>query len=107
MVSATQIPPPAPPVRPPRPPRSLAGPGVLIVIGIFFLLGNLHILYWQDLVRGFAHYWPVLLILWGIIKLIEYQQANRSGTRPAGIGAGGVLLVIFLVVAGLIATQAY
>jgi len=107
MVSATQIPPPAPPLRPPRPPRSLAGPVVLIVIGIFFLLGNLRILYWHDLGRWFAHYWPVLLILWGIIKLVEYQQANRSGTRPAGIGAGGVLLVIFLVVAGLIATEAY
>jgi len=107
MVSATQMPPPAPPVRPPRPPRSLAGPVVLIVIGIFFLLGNLRILYWHDLGRWFAHYWPVLLILWGIIKLIEYQQANRTGTRPSGIGAGGVLLIIFLVVAGLMATEAY
>lgn len=107
MVSATQMPPPAPPVRSPRPPRSLAGPVVLIVIGIFFLLGNLRILYWHDLGRWFAHYWPVLLILWGIIKLIEYQQANRAGTRPSGIGAGGVLLIIFLVVAGLMATEAY
>jgi DUF4097 and DUF4098 domain-containing protein YvlB len=79
---------------------------VLIVIGIFFLLGNLRVLYWHDILRWFAHYWPVLLILWGIIKLIEYQQANRSGTRPRGIGAGGVLLIIFLVVAGLIATEA-
>src|SRR3984893_7325406 len=107
MVSATQMPPPAPPVRPPRPSRSLAGPVVLIVIGIFFLLGNLRVLYWHDLGRWFAHYWPVLLILWGIIKLIEYQQANRSGTRPPGIGAGGGLPVLFQVVAGLIATQAY
>src|SRR5438067_4783210 len=107
MASATQVPPSAPPARPPRPPRSLAGPVVLIVIGIFFLLGNLHILYWHDLGRWFSHYWPVLLILWGVIKLIEYQQANRTGVRPAGIGAGGVLLVIFLVVAGLIATEAY
>ena len=110
MASTTQVPPrvppsPVPPL-PPRAPRSLAGPIVLIVIGIFFLLGNLRVLYWQDLGRWFAHYWPVLLILWGVIKLVEYQQANRSGTRPAGIGAGGVLLVIFLVVAGLIATEA-
>jgi hypothetical protein len=97
--------PPSPPL-PPRPPRSFAGPIVLIVIGIFFLLGNLHVLYWHDLGRWFAHYWPVLLILWGVIKLVEYQQANRAGVRPRGIGAGGVLLIIFLVVAGLIATQA-
>jgi DUF4097 and DUF4098 domain-containing protein YvlB len=95
-----------PPVRPPRPPRSLAGPVVLIIIGIFFLLGNMHVLYWHDLGHWFAHFWPVLLILWGIIKLVEYQQANRTGTRPPGIGAGGVLLVIFLVAAGLIATSA-
>jgi DUF4097 and DUF4098 domain-containing protein YvlB len=106
MASATQVPPPVAPVRPPRPPRSLAGPVVLIVIGIFFLLGNMHILEWQHLGLWFAHYWPVLLILWGLIKLVEYQQANRAGTRPAGIGAGGVLLVVFLVVAGLIATSA-
>ena len=106
MASATQVPPTMPPVRPPRPPRSLAGPVVLIVIGIFFLLGNMHVLYWHDLGRWFAHFWPVLLILWGIIKLVEYQQANRTGSRPPGIGAGGVLLVIFLVAAGLIATSA-
>ena len=106
MASATQVPPTAPPVRPPRPSRSLAGPVVLIVIGIFFLLGNMHILYWHDLGHWFARFWPALLILWGIIKLVEYQQANRTGTRPPGIGAGGVLLVIFLVAAGLIATSA-
>jgi DUF4097 and DUF4098 domain-containing protein YvlB len=106
MASATQVPPPIAPVRPPRPPRSLAGPVVLIVIGVFFLLGNMHILEWHHLLLWFAHYWPVLLILWGLIKLVEYQQANRAGTRPAGIGAGGVLLVIFVVVAGLIATSA-
>ncbi len=107
MVSATQVPPPAPPVRPPRPPRSLAGPVVLIVIGILFLLGTMHVFNVHDLARWFAHFWPVLLILWGFIKLIEYQQANRAGARSPGIGAGGVLLVIFLVVAGLIATEAY
>ncbi len=110
MVSATQIPPAPPlPPRPPQPPqqsRSFAGPIVLIVLGIFFLLGNLGMIAWHDLGRWFAHYWPVLLILWGVIKLIEYQSANRAGGRARGIGAGGILLVIFLVAAGLIATQA-
>ena len=30
----------------------------------------------------FANYWPVLLILWGVIKLIEHQQAQREGHAP-------------------------
>jgi DUF4097 and DUF4098 domain-containing protein YvlB len=105
MASTMQAPPPMPPIRPVRPARSFAGPVVLILIGVFFLLGNLGIIQWHHLGFWFAHYWPALLILWGIIKLVEYQQASRSGTRTAGIGAGGVILVVFLVVAGLTATS--
>lgn len=108
MASSVQAPPPMPPVRPPRAPRSLAGPIVLILIGVFFLLHyTFGILPFYDWGKWFAHYWPLLLILWGIIKLIEYQQANASGGRPRGIGAGGVLLIIFLVVAGLSAREFY
>jgi len=76
------------------------------VIGIVFLLSTMGVLHWENLGYWFAHYWPLLLILWGIIKLVEYQQAQRAGTRPAGIGAGGVFLLIVLVCFGLIATQA-
>jgi hypothetical protein len=79
---------------------------VLIVVGTIFLMGNLHMLSWLRLGTLFAHYWPALLILWGLIKLIEYQQAQRDGLPARGIGAGGVFLVIFIVVCGLIATQA-
>src|SRR5260370_35887626 len=94
------------PVPPRRHRRSFAGPFVLIVVGIVFLMGNLHMLSWIRLGTMFAHYWPALLILWGVIKLIEYQQAQRDGVPARGIGAGGILLVIFIVVCGLIATQA-
>lgn len=94
------------PTLPPRQRRSLAGPIVLIVLGIIFLLGNLHMLSWARLGTLFAHYWPLLLILWGVIKLLEHQQAHRDGVPARGIGAGGVLLVICIVVCGLIATQA-
>jgi DUF4097 and DUF4098 domain-containing protein YvlB len=52
----------------------------------------------------FARYWPALLILWGIIKLIEHEQAKRAGLPGRGIGVGGVFLMIFLIGAGLIAT---
>jgi len=86
--------------------RSFAGPLVLIVLGIVFLLGNLHWLSWARLGTLFAHYWPALLILWGVIKLLEYQQAQHDGVPARGIGAGGVFLVIVIVVCGLISTQA-
>jgi DUF4097 and DUF4098 domain-containing protein YvlB len=95
---------PTPPVY--RRPRSLAGPVVLIVIGVVFLLGNIGVLPWWRLGQIFAHYWPALIILWGVVKLLEYQQAQREGRRPAGIGAGGVFLLIVLIVSGLAATQA-
>jgi DUF4097 and DUF4098 domain-containing protein YvlB len=109
MSSSVQTPmapqPPIPPIPPRRPRRSFAGPFVLIVLGVIFLAGNLHMLSWGRLGTLFAHYWPVLLILWGLIKLAEYQQAQRDGLPHRGIGAGGVILVIFLVVCGLSATQ--
>lgn len=89
-----------------RPRRSLAGPVVLIVVGIVFLLGTMGVLHMNMLGHWFARYWPLLIILWGVIKLLEYQQAQREGTRAPGIGAGGVFLLIVLIVAGLSATQA-
>jgi Putative adhesin/Domain of unknown function (DUF5668) len=95
---------PPPPLRPRH--RSFAGPVVLIVIGIVFLLGNMHLLSWMRLGTLFARYWPALLILWGLMKVIEYQQAQRDGVPTRGIGAGGVMLVIAIVFFGLIATQA-
>jgi DUF4097 and DUF4098 domain-containing protein YvlB len=99
-------PPPIPPGQWPPRRRSFAGPFVLILLGVIFLLGNLHMLSWSRLGSWFAHYWPALLIVWGVIKLIEYQQAQRQGTSPPRIGAGGIFLVIVIVVCGLIATQA-
>ena len=96
-----QIPPPLPPRRH----RSMAGAFVLIIVGVVFLLGTMHVLSVARLAHLFANYWPVLLILWGVIKLLEHMQAQREGTRSSGIGAGGVFLVVMIVVCGLIATQ--
>ena len=100
------VPPPVPAPLPPRRRRSFAGPVVLIILGIVFLLGNMHLLSWARLGTWFAHYWPLLLILWGVLKLIEHQQAQRDGLPSRGIGAGGVFLVIVIVICGLVATQA-
>jgi hypothetical protein len=94
-----------PPIAPPPRRRSFAGPFVLIVLGTVCLLGTMHVLSLSRLAHLFANYWPVLLILWGVIKLIEHQQAQREGVRASGIGAGGIFLVVMIVVFGLIATQ--
>lgn len=104
-MSSPVAPPPVAPVPPRRPRRSFAGPLVLIILGIVFLLGNLHMLPWYRIGIWFAQYWPVLLILWGVIKLIEHYQAQREGTRAPGIGAGGVLLLVLIVVFGLVSAQ--
>jgi len=90
----------------PRRRRSVAGPVVLIVMGIVFLMGTMGLLNWANLGRIYAHYWPVLIIIWGVVKLIEHQQAQREGGRGSGIGVGGVFLLVFVIVSGLIATQA-
>jgi DUF4097 and DUF4098 domain-containing protein YvlB len=93
------------PPLPPRRHRSFAGPFVLIVLGIICLLGTMGVLSRSRMWHLFASYWPLLLIIWGVIKLIEYQQAQREGTRPPGIGAGGIFLVIVIMVFGLISTS--
>ena len=99
MVSPVQVP-------PPRYRRPMSGPVVLIALGVLFLLGTMGVLDWRHLGHWFANYWPLLLIVWGVLKLVEYQQAQRQGTRASGIGAGGVFLVIFIIIFGLIATHA-
>ena len=64
------------------------------------------ILHWYLLGQWFAHYWPLLIIVWGVIKLVEHEQAKRAGMPARGIGAGGVFLLVVLIVFGLVATQA-
>ncbi|MGA9355923.1 MAG: DUF4097 family beta strand repeat-containing protein [Terriglobales bacterium] len=96
--------PPPPYVQPPRPPRSMAGAVVLILIGALFLAGTMGLLNWHGLLTLFGRFWPALLILWGVIKLIEHEQSKRAGVAGRGIGVGGVFLMLFIIVGGLIAT---
>src|SRR4030095_4569302 len=96
---------PTPSVASQRRRRSMTGPFILIIVGVIFLLGNLHLISWKTLGLWFAHYWPLLLILWGILKLVEHYRAKQEGLAAPGIGAGGVFLLIFLIVAGLTASQ--
>src|SRR5512146_2317821 len=83
----------------PRRRRSLAGPVVLIIIGIVFLLKNLGWSFpcWSLL----ADWWPVLLIIIGAIKLWAYYEAKRTGEYASGVSGGLVVLMIFIIIFGL------
>lgn len=80
-------------------PRSITGPLILVVIGLFFLLNNIR----PDLI-SFARigdYWPFLLIGAGVIGLIEVLfHASRGITAPPrpfyGIG------IFWIIVAALV-----
>src|SRR5262249_46391894 len=94
------------PVPVPRPRRRrFAGAVVLILLGIVLLLSTTGVLHGYRLWHIYGKFWPALIILWGIIKLVEHQQAQREGARSSGIGAGGVFLLIFLIITGLTATS--
>lgn len=101
MSSPTTTPPPLPPVIPPRRPRSLFGPIVLIAIGVVFTLRNFGYLRSATIVHWFGLYWPVLIIVWGLFKLLDHYRAQRAGYPTRGIGSGGVVLLIFLILCGL------
>jgi DUF4097 and DUF4098 domain-containing protein YvlB len=78
---------------------------VLITIGLLFLLHN-----YGALPIGYilTHYWPLILIFWGVVKLFERTLAQREG-RPGGwITPGEVLLVIgLLALAGIFISYDY
>jgi len=90
---------PPPPYR-----RSLVGPVILILIGTLFLAKEfIGISVWAM----FARWWPVLLILAGLIKIAEYEWARRSGDPGTRFGGGSAALLIFIAIFGLTASAIY
>jgi len=83
------------------------GPIFLIVIGIAFMLANMGMVSWHDLFRWFALYWPALIILWGVLKLVEYMQAKNSGEPYRGVGGGSIVLLVFIILFGSGLTGSY
>ncbi|MGZ4814032.1 MAG: DUF4097 family beta strand repeat-containing protein [Terriglobales bacterium] len=94
-------PPPVVPVPVPVRRRSLSGPLILIIIGVFFLLRTSHLVDAVVLRHWFAHWWPLLLIFWGVIRLFEYYSDQRHGYPPRHMGGGGIFLLIMFVIFGL------
>lgn len=92
------------PYRPQRP-RSIFGPIVLVAVGIVLLLATTGRISMHSFGWWFAHYWPVILIVWGIAKLAEYMWAKQKGYPPPRLGAGSICFLIFFILFGITATR--
>ncbi|HUL15542.1 MAG TPA: DUF5668 domain-containing protein [Terriglobales bacterium] len=66
---------------------------VLLTVGILFLLHNYS---GYPIGRILSHYWPLLLIFWGLVKIVERAAAQREGQPGGWITPGEVFLVIAL-----------
>lgn len=77
------------------PRRSAVGSVFLILLGALFLIHNFRpdLIHWRLLGR----WWPLLLILWGVIRLVE----NLSGSGKRGLRGGELFLLILLVIVGM------
>ena len=80
---------------------SITGPLVIIAIGALFLVHSLS----PELpvVDWFGHYWPYVLIIWGLVALLEVvvRYARGAPLPVNGVSGGGWFAVIVICVAGL------
>jgi len=84
---------------PPPRRRSVVGPLILIVIGALFLLRNFG--YTIPLFTNFARYWPLLLVLIGVVRLAEYFAARSAGRPAPCMGGGSVFLLVIVICVGV------
>jgi len=87
--------------------RSLFGPLLLVTIGVLFLLRNFGILSHVTLAYWFATWWPLLLIILGIVRVVEWYLARKDGSSASGIGAGAVILIVFYILFGVTASAVH
>jgi DUF4097 and DUF4098 domain-containing protein YvlB len=72
--------------------RSLTGPLLLLLIGALFLWRNLHPE--TPVLELIARYWPLLLIAWGLLRLLEvvFQRDPQYGPFTGGEIALAILI---------------
>ena len=78
-----------------RPQRnSIFAGALLVLLGLIFLLDRFNPLF------GIGHlirtYWPVLLILWGVAKLVDHLAPRGGQIRPPILSGGEALLLVLV-----------
>src|SRR5260370_36244591 len=67
-------------------------PGLLLLfVGMLLLLHNYRGL---DIFTVLGHWWPLILIFWGAVKLYERVAAGRSGDPGAAKVTAGVVFLV-------------
>src|SRR5947209_1577667 len=76
----------------------------LIALGVLLLARNFgyNIPIWPYVVR----YWPALLIVWGVLKPVDYYRFEKSGARQPLFSGSEVALLVFVIFAGAAMTTA-
>ena len=79
---------------------------VLISAGLLLLLHNYGHL---DFAAFFLHWWPVLIIFWGLVKLYERTVGRRFGGSDGGAVTGGEVMLVLgmLALLGLVVGYDY
>lgn len=97
---------PAPvPYQRPYRPRSVFGPVILVSIGVLILLRTTGVIGLHSFGWWYASYWPVLLIIWGVVKLLEYMWARQKGYATPRLGGGSIVFLVFFILFGMLATN--
>lgn len=88
---------------------SIVGPLILLALGVYFLMVELHRVSAFYALEWFGRWWPLVLIAAGVILVVEWvvdrdRPAEMGG--PRSMGGGVIFLLVLLVVAGLAAQAA-
>lgn len=84
---------------------SVFGALLLIAIGALFLYANMNPEFspWPVLAR----YWPVLIIFWGLSRLVDYfaLRGTEQAAAVTRISAGDIIGLLFILIFGMLFTQ--